>query len=238
VTGPPDFVGVGAQRSGTTWWYGVVTAHPEVTAQAEKELQFFGRLSPERRRDPDLAALYASYFPRRPGTVTGEWTPGVMVAARRVEQLAVVAPHARVLVLLRDPLERLRSGVNRVHQLAARRGEPPPSEEDLARQLRHSLYGEQLERLRARFEHVLVLQYERCVADPRGEAERTWRFLGLDPAEVEPALVEATPNRRRHTVALDPGFEAAAREAITADRPRVAAAAPELDLGLWPVAAG
>ncbi|HTY97786.1 MAG TPA: hypothetical protein VMB91_12145, partial [Solirubrobacteraceae bacterium] len=43
-TGPPDFVGVGFQRCGTTRWYNLITAHPEVARPvAMKELHFFDR---------------------------------------------------------------------------------------------------------------------------------------------------------------------------------------------------
>ena len=34
VTGPPDFVGIGAQKAGTTWWFDAICAHPEVYARA------------------------------------------------------------------------------------------------------------------------------------------------------------------------------------------------------------
>ena len=30
VTGPPDFVGIGAQKAGTTWWFDAICAHPDV----------------------------------------------------------------------------------------------------------------------------------------------------------------------------------------------------------------
>ena len=43
-TGPPDFVGVGFQRCGTTRWYNLITAHTEVARPvATKELHFFDR---------------------------------------------------------------------------------------------------------------------------------------------------------------------------------------------------
>src|SRR5213595_3311651 len=45
-TGPPDFVGVGAQRCGTSWWYrGTIRSHPQVVriAKPGKELHYFDR---------------------------------------------------------------------------------------------------------------------------------------------------------------------------------------------------
>jgi hypothetical protein len=34
--GPPDFVGVGAQRSGTRWWYTLILEHPRCIARPER----------------------------------------------------------------------------------------------------------------------------------------------------------------------------------------------------------
>ena len=28
IVGPPDFVGIGAQKAGTTWWFDAICAHP------------------------------------------------------------------------------------------------------------------------------------------------------------------------------------------------------------------
>ena len=45
TTGPPRYVGVGAQKAGTSWWNRLIQAHPDVVnagGQA-KELHFFDR---------------------------------------------------------------------------------------------------------------------------------------------------------------------------------------------------
>ena len=47
VTGPPHFVGVGAQRCGTTWWHRQITVHPGVPYRGGlhfKEVHFFDSL--------------------------------------------------------------------------------------------------------------------------------------------------------------------------------------------------
>ena len=56
------------------------------------------------------ACRYWRYFPRPDGGVSGEWTPGYLIDFWTPELIARAAPDARVLVLLRDPLERFRSG--------------------------------------------------------------------------------------------------------------------------------
>src|SRR5271167_1629970 len=42
-TGPPDFVGIGAAKSGTTWWFSLLVRHPEIHVEYDKELNYFDR---------------------------------------------------------------------------------------------------------------------------------------------------------------------------------------------------
>ena len=75
-TGPPDFVGIGAQKSGTTWWFGSIVAHPGVfhRTSIHKERHFFARFATE-PFGPAQVGAYHAWFPRPAGTITGEWTP-------------------------------------------------------------------------------------------------------------------------------------------------------------------
>ena len=83
AVGPPDFVGVGVSKAGTTWWFSLVLAHPDVHGPVRKELMYFNRFFLQRYRtqgcsDEDLRS-YHDWFPRPAGTVTGEWTPSYFV---------------------------------------------------------------------------------------------------------------------------------------------------------------
>ena len=121
-TGPPDFVGVGFQRCGTTRWYNLIAAHPEVARPvAMKELHFFDRFHSGGFTEDDLAA-YREYFPRPPGQKVGEWTPLYASAPWIPPLLARSAPEARLLMILRDPVERLISGLALDAAVAERRG--------------------------------------------------------------------------------------------------------------------
>ena len=72
VTGPPDFVGIGAQKAGTTWWYEAICAHPDVFSRVDihKERHFFGRYV-ARPFGPEECDLYHEWFPRPPGEPDG-----------------------------------------------------------------------------------------------------------------------------------------------------------------------
>ena len=110
-------MGIGAQKAGTTWWFGLVASHPGVAHRDDihKERHFFNRFA-ARSIGSEECARYHAWFPRPVGMVTGEWTPDYLHLSWVPPLLAEAAPQARLLVLLRDPVERFRSG------LADRRG--------------------------------------------------------------------------------------------------------------------
>ncbi len=233
TTGPPDFVGVGAQRAGTTWWFRTLLGHPQISAPRgrTKELHFFDRFCAVEMRDEDVAR-YHDLFPRGPGQVAGEWTPRYMSDPWTPRLLRRAAPDAKLLVMLRDPIERYRSGV--AHRITT---EPDrPLELIAADAVERGRYAAQLERLFEWFERdrVLVLQYERCRADALGEYRRTLRFLGVDESDEPEEITRArgsTMEARKDP--LWPDLEAALRQVLEPEVERLTTLVPEIDVDLW-----
>jgi hypothetical protein len=234
-TGPPDFMGVGAQRCGTTRWFDLIVAHPEVIAPPglRKELHFFDRFHAGGFTAPDAAA-YHQYFPRPEPKLTGEWTPLYLAAFWVPEMLAQAAPQARLLVLLRDPVERYISGLQHHHRQAEFNRSPLDAAAPLDAYLR-GLYGAQLEALLAHFDRsqLLVQQYERCTREPLAELRRSYEFLGLKHSGFTLDL-EAHPNRQPGKRPLHPDARRALVEAYRDDVARLVDRFPEIDLTLWP----
>ena len=81
---------------------------------------------------------------------------------------------------------------------------------------------------------VLVLQYERCVADPAGELARTYRFLGLDDGFRPADLRRPSSPTRQEKVALDADARRRLVELYAPDVSELARLVPDLDVGLWP----
>ena len=67
TTGPPDFVGVGTQRSGTTWWFETLLDHPQIRGPrtGRKEQHFFDQFATRELTDERIAALPQA-VPARP----------------------------------------------------------------------------------------------------------------------------------------------------------------------------
>lgn len=227
-TGPPSFVGVGTQRSGTTWWYHLVATHPDVHEGTAKELRFFDRYW-RQEFGPSDVARYERCFPRPPGRLVGEWSPGYVSHFWVPALLRRAAPDAKVLVQVRDPVERYRSGL--ALQSETRRA----SQATASAAFRLGCYATHLEQLYASFprEQVLVQQHERCVADPGAELARTYAFLGLDDSFV-PADLTTARNQSNTTKATLPDHERAS--IVSAYRPevdRLPDLVPGFDRTLW-----
>ena len=100
----PSWLGIGAQRSGTTWFTDLLAQHPRVGlgTNGKKEQHLLHKVA-----DGVLpAADYLSLFPAD-GVRRGEWTPQYLRHASVPAAVARLVPEAPVLVLLRDPGGRL-----------------------------------------------------------------------------------------------------------------------------------
>jgi hypothetical protein len=233
-TGPPDFVGVGVQRCGTTRWYGLLASHPEITpSPVAKELHYFDRFYAGGFTAAD-ATRYHDYFPRQGEHRAGEWTPLYAGAPWVPRLLASAAPDARLLMLVRDPVERYLSGLQHSARMAKEFGTTLSRLAPLDA-LARGFYHAQLMNLLAHFDRsrILVLQYERCTLEPLAQLRRTFEFLGLHDTEFEPDL-EARPGYQPSKPMLDPETAASYVRVYSEDVSNLARSFPGIDLKLWP----
>jgi len=234
--GPPDFVGVGVQKGGTTWWSRAVFSHPDVLPPVRKELRYFQHHW-DQEFTPASATEYHRYFPRPGGRqLTGEWTPNYLYDPWTAHRLHVAAPDARILVILRDPVARLLSGLRDAayHYY----GDPHPRL--VSEAIEFGRYGEQLDRLAAQFprSQILVLQLERCILEPESELARTYEFIGADPAYVPADLHDPVNEAKGPPITVPSDLVDVARDMYRDDLDRLRAGWPELDLGMWPGVSG
>jgi hypothetical protein len=235
TVGPPDFVGVGVQKAGTSWWYELILEHPGVYERPDipKERHYLTRFCVE-PFGPAEVADYRGWFPRVDGTTTGEWTPDYLGYPWVAPLLAEAAPDAKILVLLRDPIERFRSGLTfRLH------GGAPHSAATVADAVRQGFYARHLRRLLEFFppDQVLVQQYEQCRTEPSVQLARTYSFLGLDDFEPEEIRREVNVSDREKVV-LDPTATDRLCDLYRGDTLELAQLFPSLDLALWPWVTG
>jgi hypothetical protein len=190
----PDFIVIGSMKCGTTSLHHYLSLHPQVSVSRPKELCFFVGGSSREDNDPPWGNWwrgedwYRSHFDtRRPAC--GEVSPAY-VGARWGQQTANrmhhMLPDARLILLVREPMARLRS-----HYLMRRQNADigmmsfaeyvtdPRHAGDVA----YSDYGSQVARILACFPLRSLLVLESADLDHR-RAEtlaRIFAFIGVDP---------------------------------------------------------
>ena len=195
----PAFVIVGAQRCGTTSLYNYLAAHPAVAPPIAKELQYFSDNFAKGER------WYRSHFPARRDAVAFEATPYYLFHPLAAERAASVIPDARIVAVVRNPVDRAfshyRHSAERGHEALsfpdALEAEPerlageaerivadPGYRSEAHRVFSYASrgrYAEQLERWISRYgaDRVLVVRSEDLYADPASVYADVIRFLGL-----------------------------------------------------------
>jgi hypothetical protein len=204
----PDFLVLGAQKAGTTALYAYLRRHPQIAGPSWKEVSFFDRHWARGE------SWYRGNFPnvaRTRGKLVGEASPSYVfhpLAPQRVKQLV---PDARLVVLVRNPVDRALS--HYAHEVALGRerlsfedaldaeGERLRGEEErmtvnpryFSREWwshtykARGRYAEQLERWLALFppEQLLVLPSDDLGGDPAAAHARVLEFLGAPPQRLE-----------------------------------------------------
>jgi tetratricopeptide (TPR) repeat protein len=129
----PDFLIIGPQRTGSTWLYKRLGLHPQIYVPNEKEIYYFNNLhtssfhpktfpavSPDlswylehfreteeerARRDASCRTLFNEpYDPSVRGEGTATYAAGLMPEV--VDEIVILNPHIKVILLVRNPVER------------------------------------------------------------------------------------------------------------------------------------
>jgi len=219
----PDFFIVGSPKTGTTALHEMLRQHPQVFMPELKEPRFLAddmrpragfEHGPRETGYPTTLEDYLALFAdAAPGQRVGEATTTYLWSRSAAQNIAQLAPDARIIAILREPASFLRS----LHQAflkgrnegerdfrtalslerSRREGRNIPSTShrpQLLQYSEHVRYVEQLRRYGERFppERMLVLIYDDFRSDNAATIRRMLRFLGVDdsaPIDVTNANV-------------------------------------------------
>lgn len=190
----PDFVIPGFARCGTTWLYECLRRHPGIFLPERKELDFFSESF--HKGYP----FYAAYFEEaRPHQLTGDVSPVYAEHPEVPGRLLATAPEARIVIVVRNQVDRLRSSYWQSRRDGWSHAELERFLEGRVEDCGYLLnqrYAPTVEAYRRLFspERVLVLVYEEMSRDPKAAIGAILGFLGLGP-EL-PAAMEELLGRR------------------------------------------
>jgi hypothetical protein len=225
----PNFLVIGAYKSGTSSLQHYLRSHPEVFVPEYKEPRFFafdtgadgaGPSADEIDRNPmyrgaivDIEAYRQLFAEATTESAVGEVSPEYLKNPAAAPRIAARVPKAKLIAVLRNPVQRAFSDYLMYRRdgretetdfLAALQAQPQrlAAGEATGQYLVTGHYADQLEVYYQTFDRsqILVVRHEDLVADRDGTMSTIFEFLDVDPG----VSVAPEPNLNRSGVFTDP----------------------------------
>lgn len=200
----PNFLMIGAAKSGTTALHDFLKQHPSVYMSPRKELRFFSNISPPPKGlsedfiHPGVKTIdeYKSYFYGVTNEkIIGESSPMYLYTPGTAERIKAILPNVKLLAILRNPTDRAYSAYT--HALREWKEPADSFQEALALEqerinagwgmLWHytqaGFYYEQLDQYYQVFDskRITVVLYDDLVSDASVLLNDIFEFLKIDP---------------------------------------------------------
>lgn len=176
-----NFLGIGAQKCGTTWLYDTLAKHPRISFPAGKEVHYWDR--------PDSISLdvYSNFFSDL-SLINGEITPAYgFLPAEQIKTIYKNFPELRLIYIIRNPIDRAWSSA----RMALKRAEMLYEEASDQWFIDHFKSSGSISR--GDYEacisnwlsvyplsQLLIVKYDDIVADPVKVANNCLKHLGLN----------------------------------------------------------
>jgi hypothetical protein len=181
----PNFLYIGTSKAGSTWIFKVLSWHPQIWMYPGKNLGFFST-----RYDKGVE-WYLDHFPAEPAEkIVGEVSHSYLVSKDAARRIRKHLPSARMMVCLRDPVQRTFSD----YLDGLKNGKLHGSfEEELERTpalVERSRYASHLARYLGLFERgqIHIGDFAELESEPASFASKLFEFLEVDPLELPPRL--------------------------------------------------
>jgi hypothetical protein len=181
----PDFLGIGAQKCGTTWVHYQFATHPQIFVPETKELDFFFW-----RKKP-IEWYHAQFAGAKRGQKKGELSPNYALRDDTPGVIHALLPSVKLFYIVRQPVERAFSQWKMARRLGNVPAELPFIEvfrQNLQFMQERGKYEECVRRYARVFrlgETFRVFFYDDLCADPQAFLRELFRFVGVD-AEWQP----------------------------------------------------
>lgn len=189
-----DFVVIGAAKSGTTSLWAYLRTHPEIWMPASKELPFF---SVDSRYEAGYEEFCRTHLGDAPGDrLIGKATPQYMSQATQkvAVRIAQTLPDAKLIAILRDPVDRAYSAYRWAVLNGRRDGtvsfDHAATSEDRPQFVKQGEYGRILTAMGRHIpkDQVFIGFTEDLQRRPKRFVSAVFEFLGAEPTYVPPNL--------------------------------------------------
>jgi hypothetical protein len=185
----PDVIGIGAQRTGSSWLYACMYEHPEI-CMPRKEINFFSRERNWRKGFEWYEGIFAEC---PPDAVCGEFSTSYLPDPETPRRIHDRYPDVRLIVSLRHPAERAYSSY--LNDILAGVVSPKQSFREALtahpEYIEGSRYGHHLSNFLDLFsrDRILVSVFDDARREPLAAVGEIYRFLDIDP-EFRPAMLD------------------------------------------------
>jgi hypothetical protein len=179
----PNFLIIGAARSGTTSLYYYLRQHPDIFMSPIKEPNYYtddDNLSPHAIRS---RAKYEKLFARaKSERARGEATVRYLNAITGIDRIHADLPGVRLIVSLRQPADRAYSSYLNVLATGSEPRNPEDALQPGSYPFEISRYYPRLRRYYDRFprEQIKVILFDDLIAHPQNVLRELFRFLDVD----------------------------------------------------------
>jgi glycosyltransferase involved in cell wall biosynthesis len=201
----PNFIGIGAPKSGTTWLARCLGEHPDIFMAPVKETEFWKFADAEQRLD-DYAAHFKGAQNER---AIGEFSVRYLSFPGVPERLKRSLPDVRLLASLRNPIDQVYSNYWHLQRQNFNLHDPsqaPRSIEEALEKHRDFLcaparYADHLTRWLAQFppQQLKIVLFDEIESCPAEVLRSLFGFLSVDPTFEPPSLAETGTDVRRGT---------------------------------------
>lgn len=220
----PDFAVIGAMRSGTTSLDSLLRQVPGLCMSRIKEPDYFIAELNHRKGPAWYASLFADH-----AKICGEVSPNYTSADRFpgvAARLHAAAPHAKLVYLVRDPVERVRSHYQ--HTWLKDSTTPAPADicdsETGQHILEASRYFRQIEPFLEWFprERILVVESDDLRAQPTETLRRICVFIDERLGELDFSAIDTRERNSSKEVAAVPAWWVSTMRAVDVRMPALA----------------
>ncbi len=184
--GFPDFIGIGAAKSGTTWLARRLAKHPDVFVPPRKEINSFDYCD----FDANCIEEYKKHFRCSDSVkMKGEISTVYLQSKRAPSRIQKLLPDVKLFVSFRNPIEQIYSHYWHLRRQNFHQGKIRHEVEDLEQALHNypdllvepALYCKHLTRWRKYFppEQISIIFFDDIVQSPEVVLRNLWTFLGV-----------------------------------------------------------
>lgn len=192
-----DVFHIGPQKAASTWMYSCLREHPQIACASKEDLYYFD-MNWHLGRD-----WYLSHFrSARPDQLLADFTCTYLRCPEAPERMAKENPRARIIVCLRDPVERAFSHYwheKKRGRISYRFSEFSTNYDLFSSWIETGFYARRLEQFLAHFprEQLLCQLYDVLEQDPRAFLRQALEFVGVD-TDFQPTVLDRRVNVAGH----------------------------------------